>query len=97
MCRVITGAEKTTLGQAIKRLRDSGVALHPSLEQACLKLYGYTSDESGIRHALTGESQVGFSEAKYMLVSCTAFVNHLLELARECGIAFDAHQGVAAP
>jgi hypothetical protein len=32
-------------------------------------------------------AQVGFPEAKYMLVSCTAFINYLLELARLGGIA----------
>ena len=86
MCRAITGQEKATLGLAIKRLKDAGVSLHPSLEQGWLKLYGYTSDKGGIRHALTDEAQVGFPEAKYMLVTCTAFTNYLLELVRLGGI-----------
>lgn len=40
---------------------------------------GYTSDEGGIRHAEgLFESNVTFEEAKYMLVSCCAFVNYLI-------------------
>jgi hypothetical protein len=87
ICRLITRDDKATLGQAIKRLRDAGVSLHPSLEQAWSKLYGYTSDEGGIRHSLMDESAVSFADAKYMLVSCSAFVNLLIELTRGAGIA----------
>jgi hypothetical protein len=86
LCKIITGDKKATLGQAIKRLKDAGVQLHPTLESAWSKLYGYTSDESGIRHALSDERTVGFSDAKYMLVSCSAFVNHLLDLSKAAGI-----------
>lgn len=43
--------------------------MHPALEQAILKLYGYTSDAGGIRHALTEESTVpSYGDAKFMLV-----------------------------
>lgn len=89
MCRAITGEWSATLGQAIKRLREAGVTLHPSLEQAWLKLYGYTSDKGGIRHALTEESEIGFADAKYMYVSCTAFINHLVDLVRLAHISLN--------
>ena len=42
-------------------------------------LYGYTSDANGIRHAgdIGGPAST-FEEAKFMLVSCSAFINYLL-------------------
>lgn len=86
LCQIISGDTKATLGQAIKQLKQAGIVLHPSLESAWSKLYGYTSDEGGIRHSLTEEDNVRFSDAKYMLVSCSAFVNHLIELSRSAGL-----------
>ena len=78
ICSIIVGNEKATLGQAIKRLEDSGLVIHTALKNAFSNLYGYTSDEGGVRHA-NGmfESDVTFEEAKFMLVSCSAFVNYL--------------------
>ena len=45
-------------------------------------LYGYTSDANGIRHAgnIGGPSST-FEEAKFMLVSCSAFVNYLIAVS----------------
>lgn len=78
VCSIIVGDESASLGKALKRLKDNGVNIHPTLEVAFSKLYGYTSDEGGIRHAegMT-ESEVTFEDAKFMLVSCSAFVNYL--------------------
>lgn len=82
ICSIIVGDEKATLGEALKKLEDKGVSLHPSLKQGFAKLYGYTSDEGGIRHAEgMFESNVTFEEAKYMLVSCSAFVNYLIAVS----------------
>lgn len=80
MCVVIIG-KRGTLGDALKHLEDKGVSIHPSLKAAFLKLFGYTSDAKGIRHAgdIGGASST-FEEAKFMLVSCSAFVNYLTGL-----------------
>lgn len=79
ICQVITANDKATLGQALKQLKDNGVKIHQALESAFTKLYGYTSDEGGIRHSeRLFESNVTFEEAKFMLVSCSAFVNYLI-------------------
>jgi hypothetical protein len=67
-------AEKGTLGQLIKKLEDE-IGLHPALRTAFSNLYGYTSDQAGIRHALTEAEKVDFSDAKFMLVVCSAFIN----------------------
>lgn len=78
---IITGADRgqATLGKMLGELENDGVKIHPALKDAFNKLYGYTSDAKGIRHAgkLDG-SDATFEEAKYMLVSCSAFVNYLI-------------------
>ena len=42
-------------------------------------MHGYTSDSSGIRHESIEFVNVESEEAKYMLVSCSAFVKYLTE------------------
>jgi AbiJ N-terminal domain 4 len=66
--------EKGTLGQLIKRLEERA-PIHPALRNGLSSLYGYTSDEGGIRHALMEADSVTFAEAKFLLVVCSAFVN----------------------
>jgi hypothetical protein len=70
----IVGTEKGTLGQLLKTLEDK-IGLHPALRTAFGNLYGYTSDEGGIRHALMESEVVSFDDAKFFLVVCSAFVN----------------------
>ena len=79
ICKVIVGDKKASLCEALRKLEEKGLTIHPSLKQAFLKLYGYTSDQGGIRHAEgMFESEVSFEEAKFMLVSCSAFINYLI-------------------
>lgn len=77
--RVVTGKPKAGLSDALKVLEKDG-RLHPALKDAWVKLYGYTSDEEGLRHAMTDEPDIDFATAKYMVVSCAAFVNLLSTL-----------------
>jgi hypothetical protein len=78
VCRKLTGNNKATFGQALKRLKDAGIQLHPSLELAFGQLYGYTSDESGVRHAMMDEDHLELEDARYMLVACSAFISYLV-------------------
>lgn len=81
MCNTITGIDgaNATLGNAIKKLKEAGIYIHPAMENAFKQLYGYTSDSSGIRHGGIEFINVPSEDAKYMLVSCSAFVNYLME------------------
>ena len=81
ICCIITGmaGAQATLGAAIKKLKDNGVHIHSAMEKAFLALYGYTSDENGIRHGGIDFKSVPAEDAKYMLISCSAFVNYLIE------------------
>ena len=79
ICAIICGKEKATLGEALKIIdKDKKIELHPSLIEGYKKIYGYTSNGDGIRHALLEEDSLKYEDALYMLVSCSAFVNYLI-------------------
>ncbi len=84
LCGLITGAG--TLGQALKELEKKGLVLHPALKDGFGKLYGYANDAGGIRHALQEESSVGAEDARFMLISCSAFINYLTTKADKAGV-----------
>ncbi|MBP6827273.1 MAG: hypothetical protein KA165_11995 [Saprospiraceae bacterium] len=78
LCKIITEDKNSTLGDALKVV-EKKYPLHESLKKAFSALYGYTSDSGGIRHSLKDEvSDLKFEDAKFMLVSCSAFVNYLI-------------------
>lgn len=70
--------QANTLGPALKKLERQGY-IHGSLKAAFEKLYGYTNDERGIRHALSDEeAQVDEGDALFMLGTCASFVSYLI-------------------
>lgn len=71
------------LAAGLKKLDSAGLTVHPALKQAWMKMYGYTSDESGVRHGAIEAATVDQSLAKYMLVTCSAFVSYLIEEGRK--------------
>jgi len=75
--KVLSSTSKNSLGSALDKIKGK-IKLHPALEKGFKQIYGYTSDTDGIRHALMEESSCDFDDAKYMLVSCSAFVNYLI-------------------
>lgn len=77
LCVIITGDKKATLGQALSEI-EKRFQIHGALKSAFSALYGYTSDSGGIRHSLLEDDiAVSFEDAKFMLVSCSAFINYL--------------------
>lgn len=77
LCIMITGRQKATLGQALDEIEKKN-KIHPALRKSFASLYGYTSDSGGIRHALMGENSLSQDDSRYMLVSCTTFINYLI-------------------
>lgn len=67
------------LGEALKVLEQRG-NLHGGLKKAFAALYGYSSDQEGVRHALVfdDEAKVDETDALFMLGACASFVSYLL-------------------
>jgi len=76
-CKIVTKDDKATLGKALTEIEKKH-QLHGALKTAFSAIYGYTSDSSGIRHALLeSDAKTEFEDAKFMLVACSAFINYL--------------------
>lgn len=80
LCSIITGIDgkNNTLGYTLDLIEENGIHIHTALKEAFKKIYGYASDEKGIRHAGAIENGAKREDAIYMLVSCSAFVNYLI-------------------
>lgn len=77
LCTIITGNKISTLGAALTQIENI-YKIHGSLKKAFSALYGYTSDSGGIRHSLlVKDIEVTMEDAKFMLVTCSAFINYL--------------------
>jgi len=87
ICKIIAKDEKATLGKALDVI-EKKIGLHGALKRAFDSLYGYTSTAKGIRHALglLEEANLSFEDAKFMLVSCSAFINYLTYKAEKAKI-----------
>jgi len=78
LCKKITEDDKGTLGKCLNQIEKQGY-IHPAMKQAFTQLYGYTSDQPGIRHALGNDSpEPSLEDARFMLIACSAFNNYLL-------------------
>lgn len=80
MCNIMLGTNDQTLANALRVLDKKGIIIHSALKSAFSSLYGYTSDESGIRHNTGIDDKTTFEEAKFMLVACSAFLNYLTQI-----------------
>lgn len=80
MCNIILETNNATLGEALNKLEKQGFKIHGALKNAFSSLYGYTSNKSGIRHNNGLDENVSFEEAKFMLVTCSTFLNYLIEI-----------------
>lgn len=85
--RVLAGLPHGTLGQCLKSIGErERYALHPQLQLGFTHLFGWTSDDGGVRHAQKPDLPRRISTApdaalaRYMLVTCAAFVNYLRAL-----------------
>ncbi len=87
VARTIDPGSGKTLGPALKSLERAGVLKHPALGGAFEKLYGYTNDEQGVRHALLDRDapDVGLDEAMFMFGACASFAAYLTGKHRRAG------------
>jgi len=85
IAKIISGSNSKGLSEALNQISKI-TDIHGALKGGFIKFYGYSSDEDGIRHAILEQPNIGFAEAKYMIVSCSAFVNYLIEKANQAGL-----------
>ncbi|MFQ1699204.1 AbiJ-NTD4 domain-containing protein [Loktanella agnita] len=75
----VTGRKPSGISRPLKNIAAT-YQIHPALRDGFEKIYAWTSDDSGIRHSLMTKSTVTQEEARFMLISCSAFANYLLAL-----------------
>lgn len=85
VARLISPKKANTLRPALDSLENAGVIRHKVLKNAFSKLYEYTSDEQGIRHALLEKNspEVGLDEAMFMFGACASFAAYLVSKHRQ--------------
>ena len=71
--------DASTLGPALDTLQERGLLNHRALSAAFKKLYGYTCDEEGLRHALVfnEEANVDQDESVFFFGACASFAGYL--------------------
>lgn len=85
LAKIISNNSKDSLGASLDKIKDK-IKIHSALEKGFKQIYGYTSDSDGIRHGLMEEPTCDFEDAKFMLVSCSAFINYLIAKALKADI-----------
>jgi len=86
MIRVLTGDKSTKFSDGIRELGKK-FSLHPALREGFVKLYGFSSDEDGVRHSSTQETEsVDEETAFYFLGSCSSFITLLIHKANKSGL-----------
>lgn len=73
--------------EALARLSNK-TEIHGSMKAGFQKLYGYTSDENGIRHPLLddGTATTDETDATFMIGACSSFVSYLINKSRSAGL-----------
>jgi hypothetical protein len=75
------------LSTALAKIEKSS-NIHGAMKKAFLALYGYSSDEGGIRHPLLdkGDANVDEADALFMIGACASFVTYLIEKKKLAGL-----------
>ena len=88
--RRIDNNSRKSLAPALESLSKRGLVLHGAFKSGIEKLYGYTSDEDGIRHSLSdATTNVDAADAVFMFGACASFAAFLVEKARGAGISIE--------
>lgn len=76
--KILTGDISGDFSRALNKIAPT-INLHPALKRGFDAIYGYTSNENGLRHCLLDEeANVTTDEAIFMLSSCSSIVNYLI-------------------
>jgi len=86
LCSTLTGERHRGLKPGLDELRQRGVALHGALKKGLENLYGWASDDPGIRHGGPAAPSVELAEARLAVVVCSSVVTFVVEKARTAGL-----------
>jgi len=89
LCVTIAADGSNTLSKSLRGV-ERKLGLHRILSNSLDSLYAYANVEPGIRHAGSQRIEVGMDEARFYLVVCSAWVNHLSAKAIEAGIKLES-------
>ncbi len=80
VARNISPKSRNSLKPALDTLKNEGILKHPTLRKGFEQLYGYTSDEQGIRHSLLDRdaADAGPDEAMFMFGAFASFTAYLV-------------------
>lgn len=83
--KLVPGAKE--LEPALRKLEETA-AIHGALKKGFAAIYGFSSDEKGIRHPLIDDrsANVDETDALFMLGACAAFVSYLIGKGRAAGL-----------
>lgn len=70
---------------ALKELNKT-LNLHPALIKGISNLYGFTSNQDGIRHAILEQKEIDFDDAKFMIIVCSALFNFLVQKSHKSNL-----------
>lgn len=73
---IITSNPNAELGKVLGSLEGKG-KINGALKKGFGAIYGWTSDQHGIRHGMMDEPNLCQADAKLFLVMCSAFANYL--------------------
>ena len=85
VARIIAPEDCKTLDPALKSLERHEILNHRALKDAFSKLYGYTNDKQGLRHAVLDEegSMPDLDEAVFFYGACACFAAYLSKKSRQ--------------
>ncbi len=88
VARNLSQDAKSSLAPALRALSEKDVVLHGAFKKGIEELYGYSSDENGIRHSLLDEEEanVDVEDAAFMFGACASFAAYLVNKARRAGL-----------
>lgn len=91
LSKVLSQEPKTGLSKALAKLEKSA-NIHGGMKDGFMSLYGYTSDEKGIRHSLLFKDKADVDEvdALFMIGACSSFVSYLISRAIDAGISVNS-------
>ncbi|CDF78422.1 conserved hypothetical protein, partial [Formosa agariphila KMM 3901] len=85
LCKIISGNKKDSLKTSLTKINEK-ISIHNGLMQGFLKIYGYTSDSDGIRHAMLEKDNLQQEDAILMLVMCSSFINYIVTKSEQNGL-----------